>query len=150
MANDNFAAGSPNWGNTLGDRLNTNGDYYRKIDNAKILVVKDLAEDIRKVGIHYMNDHTTAETKTYIQGILQKVKAAVAQLSASLSPFSFSSDLMLNKYNFGDYWKQWLRQKQRNWDLLLWLFKVKRTKSRERISAKRSQDHLESMVIGGE
>lgn len=69
---DNFMAGSPVWNNTLGDRLNLNGDYYLKIDNARILAVKDLKENIRKIVIRYMNDHTNAETKTYIQGMLQK------------------------------------------------------------------------------
>lgn len=126
---DNFMAGFPIRSNTLGDRLNPNGDYYRRIDNAKILVAKDLKENIRKIVIRYMNDHTTAETKTYIQGILQKMETAVAQLPANLSPFSFSSDLVLNKFNSGDSRKRWLRQKQRNWDLFLRIFsKEKRTK----------------------
>ncbi len=127
---DNFMAGFPVRSNTLGDRLNSNGDYYRKIDNAKILVAKDLKENIRKIVIRYMNDHTNAETKTYIQGILSKIKTEVAQLPATLSPFPFSSDLVLNKYYIsGDFWKRWLRQKQRNWDFFLRIFsKEKRTK----------------------
>lgn len=126
---DNFMAGFPIRSNTLGDRLNPNGDYYRKIDNAKILVAKDLKENIREIVIRYMNDHTNVETKTYIQGILQKIKTAVAQLPANLSSFPFSSDLVQNKYSSSDSWKRWLRQKQRNWDLFLWIFfKVKRTK----------------------
>lgn len=126
---DNFMAGFPVRSNTLGDRLNPNGDYYRRIDNAKILVAKDLKEDIRKIVIRYMNDHTNAETKTYIQGILQKIKTAIAQLPANLPPFSFSSDLVLNKYGSGDFRKRWIRRKQRNWDLFLRIFsKEKRTK----------------------
>ena len=126
---DNFMAGFPIRSNTLGDRLNPNGDYYRKIDNAKILVAKDLKENIRKIVIRYMNDHTNVETKTYIKGILQKMETAVAQLPAAISPFSFSSDLGQNKYSSDNSWKQWLRQKQRNWDLFLWIFfKGKRTK----------------------
>ena len=126
---DNFMAGFPVRSNTLGDRLNPNGDYYRRIDDAKILVAKDLKEDIRKIVIRYMNDHTTAETKTYIQGILSKIKTEVAQLPATISPFSFSSDLVQNKYGSGDSRKRWRRQKQRNWDLFLRIFsKEKRTK----------------------
>ena len=126
---DNFMAGFPIRSNTLGDRLNPNGDYYRRIDNAKILAAKDLKENIRKIVIRYMNDHTNVETKTYIQGILSKIKTEVAQLPAALSPFSFSSDLVLNKYGSGDSRKRWLHQKQRNWDLFLRIFsKEKRTK----------------------
>ena len=126
---DNFMAGFPVRSNTLGDRLNSNGDYYRKIDNANILVAKDLKEDIRKIVIRYMNDHTNAETKTYIQGILQKIKTEVAQLPANLPPFSFSSDLVLNKYGSGDFRKRWIRGKQRNWGFFLRIFsKEKMTK----------------------
>ena len=144
-------AGFPVWNNTLGDRLNLNGDYYLKIDNAKILAAKDLKENIRKIVIRYMNDHTNAETKTYIQGMLQKMETAVAQLPANLSQFSFSSDLVLNKYSSGDSWKQWLRQKQRNWDLFLWIFfQSEKDQRGERISENRSQGRLESMATGGE
>ena len=98
--------------NTLIDRLiQPNGEYYRKIITAEPRVTEDLQKAIEKAWIAYLADHTVAETKAYIQLLIQKSQQTEGGLPANLpdSPqlVDFNQEQGVSSNPFGRWlWRQ--------------------------------------------
>jgi hypothetical protein len=104
---DEFTVNFPDAGSPFSQRLaNPDGAYYRKIALAENLVLRDLKNDVEARLIDYLREHTFAETRFYLDGLVKLVAQDEQEIPDELAAFSQRMDFSLAHDVHRDIWSQ--------------------------------------------
>jgi len=106
---DDFTVNFPDADSPFSQRLaNPNGAYYRKITLAENLVFRDLKIAVEERLIGYLREHSFAETRFYLDGLVKLVAQEEQAIPDELATFSQRMDFGLAHDVHQDIWSQLL------------------------------------------
>ena len=102
---ESYLVNFPSQQSTFAMRLSgPGGDYFIRMNNAEPLVARDLKKAMTATVNRYFREHTCAETREYVVGLIKNITQTAAQLPSDLGSLSQQVETGLAHEVYHNWW----------------------------------------------